>query len=162
MTDPMDTPWPFHAAADGVEVTLQLHEQDVLVNLLSDLRHLLMADDHESLRRLTPPAHPGDDEAEASYRAMVDDDLLRGRLELLERMEAGVAGTTLDEEGVAAWMQGLNMIRLVLGERLHDEGADLTADALPDGPASVLYLWTGELLELLVRAASVTPPDSAP
>lgn len=162
MTGPMATPWPFRVGDDGVEVTLQLHEQEVLANLLNDLRHLLMADDHERLRRLKPPAHPGDDEAEASYREMVDDELLRGRLELLDRMEAGVAGTTLDEEGVAAWMQGLNMIRLVLGERLHDEGADLTAEALPDGPASVLYLWTGELLELLVRAASATEPDSAP
>ena len=82
------------------------------------------------------------------------DELLRGRLDLLDVVDEGIGGAVLDEAGVAAWLQGLNMIRLVLGERLELDGADLAAHELPDGPATVLYEWTGELLEFLVRAAS--------
>jgi len=87
---------------------------------------------------------------------MVGDDLLRGRLELLDVVEAGIEGAVLDEGDVSAWMQGLNMIRLVLGERLELDGADLESHQLPQGPATFLYEWTGELLEFLVRAASTS------
>ena len=146
--------WPFLPADEGVEVNLGEHEQEVLENLIVDLRHLLMADSHESLRRLKPPAHPDNEEAEAAYREMVDDDLLRARLELLDVVEAGIGGATLDEGDGAAWMQCLNMMRLILGERLELDGADLEAHELPEGPATFLYEWTGELLEFLVRAAS--------
>lgn len=151
--------WPFLPEDAGVRVNLQEHEQEVLATLITDLRHLLMADSHDALRRLKPPAHPDNEEAEAAYRELVDDDLLRARLELLDVLESGVDGTLpdsamLDDEAVAAWMQGLNMIRLVLGERLELDGADLQAHDLPEGPATFLYEWTGELLEFLVRAAS--------
>lgn len=151
--------WPFLPEDEGVRVNLQEHEQEVLANLITDLRHLLMADSHDALRRLKPPAHPDNEEAEAAYRELVDDDLLRARLELLDIVEEGADPTSpddvvLDDEGVAAWMQGLNMIRLVLGERLELDGADLESHELPDEPATFLYEWTGELLEFLVRAAS--------
>lgn len=150
----MSRGWPFVAGDGGVVVSLQEREQEVLADLIVDLRQLLMADSHDTLRRLNPPAHPGDEEAEAAYRAMVGDELLRGRLDLLDVVDEGIGGAVLDEAGVAAWLQGLNMIRLVLGERLELDGADLAAHELPDGPATVLYEWTGELLEFLVRAAS--------
>jgi hypothetical protein len=122
--------------------------------LIGDLRHLLMADSHDAVRRLKPPAHPDNDEAEAAYRELVDDDMLGARLDLLDVIEHGADGATLDDEAVASWMQGLNMIRLVLGERLELDGADLQAHELPEGPATFLFEWTGELLEFLVRAAS--------
>ena len=150
----MSRGWPFVAGDGGVVVSLQEREQEVLADLIVDMRQLLMADSHDTLRLLNPPAHPGDEEAEAAYRAMVGDELLRGRLDLLDVVDEGIGGAVLDEAGVAAWLQGLNMIRLVLGERLELDGADLAAHELPDGPATVLYEWTGELLEFLVRAAS--------
>ena len=148
--------WPFLPEEAGVRVNLQEHEQEVLENLIVDLRQLLMSDSHDALRRLKPPAHPDNEEAEAAYRELIDDDMLRARLELLDIVDAGIAGATLSEDDVAAWMQGLNMIRLVLGERLELDGADLDSHDLPDGPATFLYEWTGELLEFLVRAASAT------
>ena len=103
--------------------------------------------------RLKPPAHADNAEAEAAYRELIDDDLLRSRLDLLDTVESGIAGATLDEDGVAAWMQSLNIMRLILGERLSLEGADLESHDLPDGPASSLFEWTGGLLEILVQAA---------
>ena len=153
----MSPGWPFVAEGDGVRVNLEEREQELLANLVVDMRHLLMADPHDALRRLKPPAHADNEDAEASYREMVDDDLLRGRLELLDVVEEGLGGALLDEMGVTAWMQSLNNMRLVLGERLSLDGVDLEAADLPDGPVTFLYRWTGELLELLVRATGSTP-----
>ncbi len=147
--------WPFAPGDDGrVVVDLQEHAAEVLANLIVDLRQLLMTDAHDALRRLKPPAHADNAEAEAAYREMVDDDMLRARLELLDVVEHGVTGTILDDEGVGAWMQALNMMRLVLGERLELDGADLRSGELPEGPATFLFEWIGELLEILVMAAS--------
>lgn len=146
--------WPFLPEESGVRVNLAEYEQEVLANLIVDLRQLLMSDSHEALRRLKPPAHPDNEEAEAAYRELVDDDMLRARLELLDIVDDTMAGSSLDEAGVAAWMQGLNMMRLVLGERLEVDGADLESHDLPEGPAGFLYEWIGERLEFLVRAAS--------
>jgi len=144
---------PFEREDDAVVVALGEHEVEVLENLIDDLRHLLMADSHDTLRRLKPPAHPDNEEAEQGYRELVDDDLLRGRLELLDVVEETMTGAVLDDAGVAAWMQSLNNMRLVLGERLALDGADLDSHDLPEGPATFLYEWIGELLEFLVRAA---------
>lgn len=148
---------PYFVAEGGaVRVALEPYEREVLVNVITDLRHLLMSEDHEVLRRLRPPAHPGDDEAEASYREMVDDELLRGRFDGLDVVEETMDGGLLDPDQVAAWMQALNNLRLILGERLSSEGYDLEAHDLPEGPTTVVYEWTGELLEWLVRAATAT------
>lgn len=156
----MNLPLPFTRGRDGVVVEFVEYERDVLTALIRDLRDLLMIDDHPALRRVKPPARPDDAEAEAGYRAMVDDDLLRGRFELLDVVEEGIEGTVLDEAGVAAWMQSLNMIRLILGERLSQEGIDLESDVLPAGPVASRYEWLGLLLGLLVAAAEPDLPDS--
>jgi hypothetical protein len=151
--------WPFVPESDGIRVNLGEDEREVLTNLIVDLRQLLVSDSHEMLRRLKPPAHPDNAEAETAYRELVGDDLLKGRLELLDVVDHGIAQpaddrTLLDEEAVTAWMQALNMMRLVLGERLELDGADLQSHDLPREPATFLFGWTGELLEFLVRAAS--------
>ncbi len=143
----------FRVGTAGVVVDLPGQEQEILSNLLSQLRDLVMVDHDPTLRRLKPPAHPGDEEAEAGYREMVDDQLLRGRLESIERVESGLGGTTLDEGDTAAWMHTLNSMRLILGERLVLEGADLEAHDLGEGTTGALYEWLGALLEQLVGAA---------
>lgn len=95
--------------------------------VLPQLRNLLMAGSDPALRCLRPPSQPDDPEAEATFRVMVDDDLLHGRLEAIETVEDGIDRTTLDDEGVAAWMHSINSLRLVLGERLDVAGFDLTS-----------------------------------
>lgn len=151
---------PFSAGRRGVEVTLRDVEQDLLAGLVTDLRHLLMSEHHETLRRLQPPAHPGDDDAEAGYRAMVDDELLRGRLDALDVVDETLGGAVLDDGQVAAWMQALNNLRLILGERLALDGADLQDRDLPDSQAGAVYEWTGYLLEVLVAASWDTLPPA--
>lgn len=144
---------PFTRTADGIVVSLRDFEREMLSKLVTDLRYLLMNEDHEMLRRLKPPAHPGDDEAEAGYRSMVDDEMLRTRLEGLDVVEETVDGGVLDDDQVAAWMQGLNNLRLILGERLALDGADLESHDLPDDQTAAIYEWSGYLLESLVAAA---------
>jgi hypothetical protein len=149
---------PFVPTDEGVQVNLADYEVETLANLITDLRYLLMGEEHEMLRRLKPPAHPGDDEAEASYREMVDDELLKGRLDGLDVLDETMDGGVLDESQVGAWMQALNNLRLILGERLSLEGVDLESHDMPDSPTAAIYGWTGELLEWLVRAATGSLP----
>ncbi|MBT5138603.1 MAG: DUF2017 family protein [Acidimicrobiaceae bacterium] len=141
-----------------IRVDLPTDEQDLLRTVLPQLREMLMAADDPALHRLSPPSRPDDDEAEATYRGMVDDDLLIQRLEAIEVVEEGIDGVDLDEDGVAAWMQSLNALRLVLAARLdidilgHDPIADLD-DEDPLMPIAALYEWLGFLLGSLVDEA---------
>ena len=146
----------FRLDGDVVVVDLPEEEREMLRHVLPQLRDLLMADTDPSLRRLKPNARPDDAEAEAAYREMVGDELLRGRLEAIETVEEGVDGAELDEDGVASWMHSLNGLRLVLGERLALEGVDLMDRADPESAIHALYEWLGWLLEQLVSAAGPT------
>jgi hypothetical protein len=89
---------------------------------------------------------------------MVTDELLVSRLEAIEVVEEGIAGTVLDDAGIGSWMHSLNALRLVLGERLDVDmiGHDVLHDLEPDDdrvPIVALYEWLGWLLEQLVDAA---------
>jgi hypothetical protein len=144
----------FRLTDDGIDVSLPDDERDILATLLSQFRELLMIDDDPNLTRLKPVAHPDDPEASREYTELVGDQLLRQRLEAIEAVEGGLEGATLDDEGIAAWLQTINGLRLVLGERL-DVTEDLDVDQRdPEAPAYALYEWLGWLLEQLVRAAA--------
>lgn len=151
----------FRLEGDMVMVDLHEEEREMLRQVLPQLRDLLMTGNDATLRRLNPNARPDDAEAEASYRELVDDDLLRGRLEAIETVENGIDGAELDDAGVGSWMHSLNSLRLVLGERLALEGHDLTSHDDPGTAVSALYEWVGWLLEQLVAAATPTLPDPA-
>lgn len=147
----------FRCEGDFVVVDLPSGERDMLSQVLSDLRDLLIDGGDDTLRRLKPPAHLDNGEAEASYRELVDDDLLRSRLEAIETVESTLSGAELDTSAVAAWMQSLNSLRLVLGEQLALAGVDLVDQTMPDTASAALYEWTGWLLEQLISAASERP-----
>lgn len=144
----------FRYEGGAVAVDLPSGEQEMLSQVLSDLRDLLIKGGDNTLRRLKPPAHPDSSEAESAYREMIDDDLLRGRLEAIELVESTLSGAELDIAGAEAWMQSLNSLRLVLGEQLALAGVDLVNDKLPDTASAALYEWIGWLLEQLIDAAS--------
>jgi hypothetical protein len=141
-----------------VVVELPDDEQDMLRHVLPQLRELVMGETDPALRRLSPPARPDDPDAEAFYRQMVTDELLVSRLEAIEVVEEGIAGTVLDDAGIDSWMHSLNALRLVLGERLDVDviGHDVLHDLEPNDdrvPIVALYEWLGWLLEQLVDAA---------
>ncbi len=146
---------------DLVVVALVDEEREMLRQVLPQLRDLLITGNDATLRRLKPTARPDNADDEAAYRELVDDDLLRGRLEAIETVENGIDGDELDDAGVGSWMHSLNSLRLVLGERLTLEGHDLTSHDDPETAVSALYEWVGWLLEQLVEAAMPTLPGPA-
>jgi len=135
-----------------VIVSLPKEEQDALGEFLRQMREMLIDDTDPSLRRLKPPARPDDPESESEYRSMIDDDLLQTRLDAIDTVASGIGGTELDAEGVGAWMQALNCLRLILGERFDAEGLDPDNNAT-DSPMADIYHWLAWLLEQLVDAA---------
>ncbi len=143
----------FRNEGGGVIVDLPSGEREMLSQILSDLRDLLIKGGDDTLRRLKPPAHLDSSEDEAAYRELVDDDLLRGRLEAIELVESTLEGAELDASGTEAWMQSLNSLRLVLGEQLTLAGVDLVNHKMPDTASAALYEWIGWLLEQLIDAA---------
>ena len=144
----------FRPGPGGIEVSLPEDEQQILVTLLDQFREMLMVDDDPNLERLKPPARPDDPEASREFAEMVGDQLLRQRLEAIESVEGGIDGGPLDEDATAAWLQTINGLRLVLGQRLDvTEDLEPLDERDPDAPAFALYEWLGWLLEQLIRAA---------
>jgi Domain of unknown function (DUF2017) len=129
-------------------------ERDLLRALPAQLQELLGTDD-PALRRLHPPAYEDDPEREAEYRRLVQDDLVRQRLEALEVMRSTVEKDTLDQEQLSAWLGTLNDLRLVLGTRL-EVTEDMYEEGLPDddprSPAFAVYQYLGWLEEHVVAA----------
>jgi hypothetical protein len=144
------------------ELRLPTEEREVLRTLPGQLRDLLATDD-PSLIRLRPPAHPEDPDADAEYRALVGDDLTAARLRALDVMERTVDARELDEEELAAWLGGLNDLRLVLGTRLEvTEDTDIFG-VRPDDPEArqyALYAYLGWLEEQAVEALAQALPAS--
>jgi hypothetical protein len=150
----------FRPATDGIQVSLPDDEREILAMLLDNFRELVLIDDDPNLRRLKPNARPDDPEAASEFAEMVGDQLLEQRLRSIEIVESGLEGAVLDEEATAAWMQTLNGLRLVLGERLQvTEDLPPVDPDDPEAPDHALYEWLAWLLEQLVRAASVDLPD---
>jgi len=93
---------------------------------------------------------------------MAGDSLLRHRLEAIDTVEAGLDGAPLDGEGVEAWMQTLNSVRLYLGNTLEVGAATFNPPREDDQPREaaryVLYEWLGGLLDQLVTVAAGTLP----
>jgi hypothetical protein len=129
-------------------------ERAVLETLPGQLRAVLAGDD-PNLRRLFPPAYPDDPEAESEYRDLTRRELLDGREQALEVMEATVRSDRLTEDQLVAWLSAINDLRLVLGTRLdvtEDPNDHLVPPEDPRAPAFALYHYLGWLQEEAVTA----------
>lgn len=129
-------------------------EREVLRSLPAQLRQLLSTDD-ASLRRLFPPAHADDPQANAEYTSLVRDDLMAERMARLELMETTIDAARLDEQELLAWLGVLNDLRLVLGTRL-DVTEDMYEEEMPGddprAPAFELFRYLGFVEEQIVEA----------
>lgn len=145
-------------------VKLSDREREILRTLPGQLRDLLEAGPAEDpgLARLYPAAHPDDQQLEAEYRSLVQEDLTRQRREALDVMEATASADRLDEDQLSSWLSALNDLRLVLGTRL-EVTEDLYERGLPDDDPRAqpfaLYGYLGFLQEEAVRALSASLPD---
>jgi DNA-binding transcriptional regulator YhcF (GntR family) len=138
-------------------------ERAVLRAVCQDLLSVL-DDDVEvapSLRRLFPSASADDPAVDEAYQALVHDDLLTSRREVLAAVADTAEDKELDREQVEQWMVGLNSVRLVLGTVLdvsEDEVPELSEDD-PMLPAWAVYDFLGGVVDSCVRALSETLGD---
>lgn len=113
---------------------LRLPERTVeLLGTLADQLDPLLDDQSADtgLRRLFPPAHTDDVLAEAEWQIEQGAALLDSRRAALTALRHP-ADEPMDEDQLVSWMQGVNSLRLVLGERLglsadSDEEAEIEA-----------------------------------
>jgi hypothetical protein len=141
---------------DGERTVILLgdDERALLVDLAEQFRSVLAADDDPDLRRLYPAAYADDAERDADYAGLVHDDLLRTRLDAADGLVASATAESIDDEELAAWMQVLNGLRLLLGTRLDVSEEDGFDPEALDAPSRALLAWLGFLLEEAVESAA--------
>jgi hypothetical protein len=148
--------------ADRYQIRLPPNEIRVLRELVLHLREQLLAStDDPAVRRLFPPAYANDPERDAGYQVLTRDELLNGRLQALETVEATLDKKEVDREELTAWMQSLTSLRLVLGTRLDvDEESQDFDPSDPQAPLYAVYEFLGWLLSQAVDALShdLPPP----
>jgi Domain of unknown function (DUF2017) len=144
---------------DGrVRLRLPDDERALLNVLCEDLRERVDGEpDHPDLRRLFPPAHAENPEAEAEYRRLVGSQLDSGRERALTTVQETIERDSLAPDEAEAWLTVLNDLRLVLGTHLDvTEDLDWTLDRNdPRAPDLSLYAYLSWLQEQLVQALSV-------
>jgi hypothetical protein len=158
---------PVRESGSGYLIELGEDEAALVARLLDELRQLLTNPSPDSSERLLivrlfPVAHPDDEEAENEYQRLMRDDLVQSKLEAIARVESVLTAErrsdrVVDEEGLVAFMQSLNGIRLVLGTMLgvtDDPDAEEVDEQLEKSPEYHLYAYLSWLLEHCVRAAA--------
>lgn len=160
-------------SSGGLDVELSGNERDLLRSLPEELRTLYESERDEDdpvSARLFPRAYldPTAEDAEREWRELVHPELVRERVEALERVVAsleragparrGSVVVELEPDEVDAWLGILNDARLALGTRL-GVTEDLDYDTLepgdPRAPGLAAYAWLtqleGELIETLLE-----------
>ncbi len=159
---------------DGsVSLTLEAPEADLLREIPEQLRLLYAADDDDPARsRLFPRAYldPTEEHAEQEWRAVVHPELLRERLEGLDRVVAALDRSEikgrrvridLAPDEVHIWVQVLNDARLAFGSRLgvtDETNIHRFAPDDPRGPEKAAYAWLTMLQDTLVETLLGTLP----
>jgi Domain of unknown function (DUF2017) len=130
-------------------------ERELLELLCAELRERVDDEpDHPDLRRLFPPAHADDPEAEEAYRRLVGSQLDAGRERAIATVQATLSSDTLTIDEAESWLRVLNDLRLVLGTRL-DVTEEMSWDLDPSDPATAelaVYAYLSWLQEQLVEA----------
>ena len=129
--------------AGDFRLAIGRRERALLRALPAELeRQLGEEPDAPELRRLFPPAHAGDEEAEAGYRRLMGDELLEGRRTALRAFAASLDRDVLTEDDLDVWLRALNDLRLVLGTRLDVTEEDLTEPLDPRDPRAGAVSYT--------------------
>lgn len=160
-------PPPVQRVASGFAINVGESERELLIRLLGELADVLAggAAGHSTdpaqqpmLRRMFPPAYhlAHDNEAETEYQRLMRDELVASRLAAITTVSTSLREqAVLDDAGMNAFVQAVNMLRLVLGTLLDvDESHDLDAVADDDPLVGEHHLY-GYLSYLLDAAVGV-------
>jgi hypothetical protein len=141
-----------------IKLRLRTEERDLLEMLCAELRQRIDEDPGDAeLRRLFPPAHADDPEADADYRRMVGGQLVGDRTRALDTVEGTIAQSSLSPEEAESWLTVLNDLRLVLGTRLDvtEEMSFEIRSGDPRAPELAVYGYLSWLQEQLVEALAL-------
>lgn len=148
---------PIRRLGDGIHLRLSPAEADLLEVLPELLASLGDPAADPAAARLDPAAHPGDPEAEAEYRSLVDGEMeearRRDRQVFSDTLTAAPRGLVMDEEQAAAWLRVVGEARLVVAARL---GVDEEGwEQAPDQELAFLHYlsWLQECLVEALEAA---------
>jgi hypothetical protein len=127
---------------DRYRLRLAAQERDAVATFVGQLRELLTSQDPSSdpaMARLFPAALPDDVVANLEFEEHHGHDLLLGKLEAIDTVEATLQRDELSEEEMLAWLGSLNSIRLVLGTRLSVTEESTERDFADDERSAELF-----------------------
>jgi hypothetical protein len=138
------------------ELKLSADEREVLRGLPTQMRDALQLGKNDpAVARLNPQACLDDEEVDAEFHRLMDEDLNDGRLAALAVFENTVDSARLDEEEAMAWLRAVNDVRLLLGTRLDVSEDPAQRKVSPDDPRApgfALYDYLSLLTQELVEA----------
>ncbi|MBI5090321.1 MAG: DUF2017 family protein [Actinobacteria bacterium] len=159
--------WEFRPPIERVQGGFRINpddpEREVLSRLLAEMRTLLMGpSDNPALVRMFPTAYhqPAHAQLDVEYQRLMREELVASRLAGITTV-LGVLSSqqVVTEQELAALMQGLNGLRLILGTAL-DVGEEHDLDDIAADDPHVgehhLYVFLSWLLEWTVRAMQGT------
>ncbi|CAN5628012.1 hypothetical protein BH10ACT1_BH10ACT1_19680 [soil metagenome] len=131
----------FKPRSDGrFDLVLDPELRETIASLLGELKELVEGGPGDpSLRRLTPPAYLDDPDKDAEYQLLAGDELRTARHEAIDAVLASMAEEQLSAEGLWAWLQSLNSLRLVVGTRLGIEDDEHDREVAVDDPDAGLW-----------------------
>jgi hypothetical protein len=152
----------FVRTSTGGRLLLDDAETDLIRRMAGELRALLTGLDTDDpvIDRLFPATYE-DAAEEASFQALVGDDLVKQKLEALDAVSTslGALGSEVDLEGelLHTWLACLTDLRLAIGTRLEVDEDVMAADVDPNDPnarpLAVLH-WLGWIQEGILRTCT--------
>jgi hypothetical protein len=148
-------------------IRLTREERDALAACTTQLRALLAAEDPSSdpaVARLFPAAYPDDVLHNLEWERAHAPELLLGKLEAADVVDATIGRDELSEDELLAWLGSLNSIRLVLGTRLDVREESTRRDFSSDDDADLfdLYRYLSWLEDAIVSALTAELDAPAP
>jgi hypothetical protein len=130
----------------------------IFKSLTQELNPIISDRSNNLTSRLFPTAYQADTSANNEYELLTHKDLLQSHLDSLEALDELSSNAELSEETLIKIIQGVNILRLVLGTRLEINGNDTNSPmANEDHPDHNLWLTfhlLGEILSIIVDVIS--------
>ena len=125
--------------------------------LAKELKTVLSGGNSSLTTRLFPVAYQSDEAANEEYIKLTHEDLLQSHLTSLKLIEDIATDEEASEDTLIKIMQGINILRLVVGTRLKidDEEPENSPQASKDHPDHNLWLifhLLGEILSIIVNS----------
>jgi hypothetical protein len=141
----------FIRTMDGIAVHLTRDERALIGSLPDLLAGVGESFDDPGAARLSYVAHREDQDAEAGFHALTDDELLRARAADRERLIDTVEHGALSADDADAWLRVIGEARLVLASRLGITEDGWEAEIRDDEPVEMtLVRLLGALQDELV------------